>query len=99
MTQMIRRRTAIGLGSAAVLSWILSTAFSLVASPDYTLPVSLALACAAVHFAAVAALLRRGTSWLRFSWLLLALPLAILALDNLGRLVHALGGPLFRLLI
>lgn len=39
-----RRAQRVILGVAAVLSWLLSMAFSLVASPDYTIPVSLALA-------------------------------------------------------
>ena len=97
--QALRPRSAIGLGALAVLLWLLSIAFSLVASPDYTLPVSLALGFAAAHFAIVAILLRRCMTRFRFLWLLPSVPLAIFTLDNLGRLVHILGGPLFRVLI
>lgn len=99
MTQGTRRGTSIALGLLAVFSWLFAMAFSLVASPDYTVPVSLALTCAVPHFFAVAVLLRRGTSWLRFTWLVLAAPLAVYTLDNLGRLSHILGGPLFRIVI
>jgi hypothetical protein len=47
----------------------------------------------------VGVLLRRGTSWIRFAWLALSVPLGIFTLDNLGRLSYSLGGPLFRILI
>jgi hypothetical protein len=93
------RGSGAGLGVGAILFWLLAMACSLVASPDYTWPVSLALVFAMLHFAAVAVLVRRGSSWLRFSWLLLSLPLAVYTLDNFGRLSYILGGPLFRVLI
>jgi hypothetical protein len=83
----------------ALVSWLLAMAFSLVNALPYMVPVSLALACAVPHFAAVTILLRRGTSRFRFLWLILSLPLAIYTLDNLGRLSASLGGPLFRLVI
>jgi len=99
MAQALSRRTSIALGLLAALAWLVAVAFSLVASPDYTLPVSLALCFAVAHFVSVATLLRRGTTWLRFTWLLLSLALAVFTLDNLGRLSYSLGGPLFRILI
>jgi hypothetical protein len=93
------RGVGVALGIVAALTWLVSMASSLVASPDYTAPVSLALVSAALHFAAVMMLLRRGRSPARFLWLLPALPLALFTVDNLGRLSSLLGGPPFRLLI
>ena len=81
------------------MAWLLAVGLSLVASPDYMVPVLLALCFAVAHFLAVAALLRRGTTWLRFAWLILSVPLAVFTLDNLGRLSYSLGGSLFRILI
>jgi hypothetical protein len=88
-----------GLATAAVLTWLLSMAFSLVASPDYTVPVSIALASAAFHFSVVAMAMRRGKSRARFLWLLPAAALGVVTLDNLGRLSISLGGQPFRILI
>jgi len=87
------------LSVVAVISWLFAMAFSLVASPNYLGPVSLAVIFASVHFIAVSVLLRRSQSVLRFAWLLLSLPLGIFTFDNLGRLSGILDGPLIRLLI
>lgn len=94
-----QRVKSIALGVAAVVFWLFSVLFSLASSLDYTLPVSLALASAVAHFAAVAVMLRRGRSVFRFAWLLLSPPLAVFTLDDLGRLLGILGGPCLRLLI
>lgn len=79
--------------------WLLAMAASLVAAPDYTIPVSLALLFAAFHFGFVTICLRGSRSKFRFLLLLLAVPLFVVTLDNLGRLSYNLGGPLFRILI
>lgn len=72
---------------------------SLVSAPDYTIPVSLALAFAVLHFVFVTICLRGNRSNYRFLLLLLAVPLAVVTIDNVGRLSYNLGGPLFRILI
>ncbi|MCP5045470.1 MAG: hypothetical protein GY944_30950 [bacterium] len=89
----------VAVGTLAIVQWVLAVMFSLVASSDYAIPVSIAVAAAIVHFQCVYRLVRFGRGRLRFVWLGLSIPLAVVTLDNLGRLSYALGGPLFRILI
>lgn len=99
MTRPLGRRASIVLGLFAVIAWLVAMASSLVAAPDYVVPISIALCSAAAHFVVVLILIRRATTRLRFTWLLLSLPLAVFTIDNVGRLSYSLGGPLFRVLI
>ncbi len=84
---------------SAVLAWLVALAASLVAARSYPVPVALAL-LSALAFGGCAHWLRARTGrGGRAALVLLALPLLVFTVDNMGRGLHLLGGPLFRLLL
>jgi len=82
----------------AILFWVLAAAASLVASQDYTVPVTIALASAVAHWFCAGWLRRKTNQRGRVVLLALTAVLIVLTVDNIGRVLHMAGGPLFRLL-
>ena len=77
---------------SAVLCWLLSVAASLAAATSYAVPVAVALTSAAAHGICAAWLRRRTGRAGRVFLVALAAPLLVLTIDNVGRVVHMLGG-------
>jgi hypothetical protein len=84
--------------SLSLLSALVATALSLISSPSYLGLVSFSLVFAAAHFLCGAFFLRRTASRAKWLLLLVSFPMAVLTLDDLGRLLHILGAPSFRVL-
>lgn len=82
-----------------VLSWLLAVAASLVAARSYVGPVVVALVGAMFHWLCAGWLRHKTRPSGRIVLFVLTLPLLVLTIDNIGRAVHMMGGPLLRLLI
>jgi hypothetical protein len=87
------------LNATSVLMGLLAIGLSLVSSPEYLGPVSLALGFALVGLVAGIAVLT--TSQKKAKWLILVIliPVAVFSVDNLGRFMMCMGCGGFRILI
>ena len=99
MPQELRRLSSIAISVASVVCWLFCLLFSLVDTTNHTAAVGIALVFSTLHFWTASLIWRSTRSRLRLVFLLLGFPIAVLTIDNLGRLSYGLGGPLFRLLI
>jgi hypothetical protein len=79
-------------------TWAVTVAASIVAAGSNVLPVVVALLFAVPHFVCALWLLRRPELRTPTTVLVYGVPLLLLTLDNAGRMVHILGGPLVRIL-
>ena len=89
---------AIAIGSAIAVLWLSSLAFSLVASTSYSIPLAVALASQAGLFLLARPRFLRSGPIGRSFWAIFMLPVAVLLVDNLGRVLSSLGLPYFRIL-
>ena len=83
----------------ATVAGILSAAASLVASPDYRGSVRVALVLGALSLAGSVAVLVNSRSKAKWVILIVAIPVAVFALDNIGRMLMILHLVGFRILI
>ena len=82
-----------------VLCWSLSMIASFASAPSYEVPVAIALVTALLFFCCAYWLGQRTTLPGRLVLLVLAPLLGVVTLDNLGRALHMLGGPLVRVFV
>jgi len=87
------------MGIGAIISGTLSMMASLVSSPDYRGPVTIALVFGGISIAASGFVLLASSNKSRWAILLVALPVATFIIDNVGRLLMILGLGGFRILI
>ena len=85
--------------SLSLFTAFVSIALSLISSPSYLGLVSLALLFAVAHLGCTIVFLLRTRFRAKWLLLLVSLPVLVFSLDNLGRLLHTLGIPGFRISI
>jgi hypothetical protein len=92
-----RKTTMIWCGAGLI--WLVALCTSLASAPNYDGVVTVALVGAAAYFVCANVLRRRTGQLGKAILVLLAVPIAVLTVDNLGRAIHIMGGPLFRVLL
>lgn len=83
----------------ATVAGILSAAASLVSSPDYRGSVTTALILASLSQAGSVLVLSKSKSKAKWAILIVAIPVAVFMLDNIGRMLMILHLKGFRILI
>lgn len=83
----------------ATAAGVLTAATSLVSSPDYRGPVGIALVLAALSLTESVVVLIKSRSRARWTILIVAVPVAVFTLDNIGRMLMILHLGGFRILI
>lgn len=91
------RKTAL-MWLATTFLWLVAIAASLVAARSYVVPVAVALVTAAATWRCGEWLRHRTTRPGKLVLVVLAAPLLVITIDNVGRAVHMLGGPQLRIL-
>jgi hypothetical protein len=81
----------------ALITGILTIAFSEVSSPSYGGLVSTALVLGSLSIMACVAVLLRSSTRAKWAILLVLLPVLAFTIDNVGRLMHILGVGGFRI--
>ena len=80
----------------AGLFWLVAVGASLAAAPSYGGLVTVALLSAAAYCACANMIRRRTSRAGKALLVLLTAPVIVLTVDNVGRAIYMMGGPLFR---